>query len=276
MEYIWLVFILLFFVPILQRKATQFRRQRHISRLENKRDSRMILLVHRQEAMKLFGFPIMRYIDVDDAEEILKVVHMTGPEMPLDLVLHTPGGLVLPSLQIARAVKHHRGKVTAFVPHLAMSGGTLIALAADEIVMADHAVLGPVDPQINNYPAASIRNVVKHKSLEDIEDETLILEDVSSKAVRQLRSSIQELLPETMDAERKYDVADTLSRGSWTHDYPLHAEAMEAFGLNVNTDMPEEVFKLMTLYPQPSQSDTVEYTPLPRTPRRQSGENDRR
>ncbi len=55
--------------------------------------------------------------------------------MPLDLVLQTPGGLVLASLQIAQAIRDHRGKVTVFVPHYAMSGGTLIALAADEIAM---------------------------------------------------------------------------------------------------------------------------------------------
>src|SRR2546428_12353848 len=41
----------------------------------------------------------------------------TDPALPLDIVLHTPGGLVLASLQIARAVRHHKGKVTVFVPH---------------------------------------------------------------------------------------------------------------------------------------------------------------
>ena len=51
--------------------------------------------------------------------------------------------------------------MTAFVPHYAMSGGTLIALAADEIVMYEDAVLGPVDPQLGQYPAASILTVVR-------------------------------------------------------------------------------------------------------------------
>ena len=56
------------------------------------------------------------------------------------------------SEQIARAVSKHKGRVTVFVPHYAMSGGTLIALAADEIVMCKHAVLGPVDPQLGQHP----------------------------------------------------------------------------------------------------------------------------
>ena len=71
-------------------------------------------------------------------------------------ILHTPGGLVLASEQIAQALLRRTGRVTVFVPHYAMSGGTLIALAADEIVMDPNAVLGPVDPQIGEYPAASI------------------------------------------------------------------------------------------------------------------------
>src|SRR3981189_3711670 len=63
------------------------------------------------------------------------------------LVRHPPGGLVLAALQVARALGTHKAKVTVFVPHYAMSGGTLIALAADEIVMCEHSVLGPIDPQ---------------------------------------------------------------------------------------------------------------------------------
>jgi CheY-like chemotaxis protein len=39
--------------------------------------------------------------------------------LPLDIVLHTPGGLVLAALQIARAIRDHKAKVTVFVPHYA-------------------------------------------------------------------------------------------------------------------------------------------------------------
>ena len=108
---------------------------------------------------------------------------MTDREVPIDLILHTPGGLVLAALQIAQAIKKHKGKVTAFVPHYAMSGGTLISLAADEIVMSEHAVLGPVDPQLGKFPAASILKVLGKKPLKDIEDETLIMADQAEKAI---------------------------------------------------------------------------------------------
>ena len=67
-----------------------------------------------------------------------------------------------------------------FVPHYAMSGGTLIALAADEIVMDEHAVLGPGRSRSSDqYPAVSIVAAVERKPIERVSDETLILADMS-------------------------------------------------------------------------------------------------
>ena len=111
---------------MINQRLLEASRKRLIGRIERERKSRVVLLVHRQETMSLLGFPVFRYIDVDDSEEVIRAIHMTDPEIPLDLVLHTPGGLVLAATQIARAVLKRKGKVTVFVPHYAMSGGTLI------------------------------------------------------------------------------------------------------------------------------------------------------
>src|SRR5256885_1550811 len=157
---LWMFFLLSSLRAVLKQRFLEASRQRLIARLERQRNSRVILLVHRQETMSVLGFPVFRYIDVDDSEEVLRAIHLTDPQVPLDLVLHTPGGLVLASLQIGRAIHKHKGKVTAVVPHYAMSGGTLIALAADEIVMSEDAVVGPVDPQEGQYAAASVLKAV--------------------------------------------------------------------------------------------------------------------
>src|SRR3982074_2869831 len=152
----WLFFIFTAIQPMLRQRMLEAMRARKIAQLEGQRHSRVILLVHRQETMRLLGFPVMRYIDINDSEEVLRAVQMTDPAVPLDIVLHTPGGLVLAALQIAHAIRGHKAKVTVFVPHYAMSGGTLTALAADEIVMCEHSVLGPIDPQLEQLPAASL------------------------------------------------------------------------------------------------------------------------
>jgi ClpP class serine protease len=113
-----LILVVFFLVtPMIQRFATNYQRERAIRRLEEKRGSRVITLIHRQESISLLGLPISRYIDVDDSEAILRAVRLTPDELPMDLVVHTPGGLVLAAEQIAEALVRRKGRVTVFVPH---------------------------------------------------------------------------------------------------------------------------------------------------------------
>lgn len=264
-ELFWLFLIFIALQPFIKQKAMEFGRKRLLARLEQQRGSRMILLVHRQETMALLGFPIYRYIDIHDSEEIIRAIHLTDADVPLDLVLHTPGGLVLASLQIARALWKHPGKVTVFVPHYAMSGGTLIALAADEIVMSEHAVLGPVDPQVGQFPAASLLRAVAKKPVADLDDQTLILADQAEKAIAEVRAAIRELLEKKFSPAKAEELASLLSEGTWTHDYPITFETAQALGLPVSSEMPKEILELMRLFPQATrQVPAVEYLPLPR------------
>src|ERR1700720_1549032 len=217
-DVVWLFFIFSAIQPMLRQQMLEAMRVRKISQLERERKSRVILLVHRQETMRLLGFPIARYIDINDSEEVLRAIQMTDADVPLDLVLHTPGGLVLAALQIAKAVSEHKAKVTVFVPHYAMSGGTLIALAADEIVMSNHSVLGPIDPQLGESPAASLLKVVEQKPIAEIDDKTLILADVGRKAIVQLKGAATKLFSRRLPADQAEALAEKLSTGTWTHD----------------------------------------------------------
>jgi ClpP class serine protease len=149
-----------------------------------------------------------------------------------------------------------------------MSGGTLIAIAADAIVMSEHAVLGPLDPQIGGYPAPSLLKVVSTKPVQEIEDETLILADQAEKAIAQLRGGVTELLSDGMPAEKAGELAGVLTAGHWTHDYPITVETARQLGLEVSTEMPCEIVQLMALFPQPvQQRPTVEYVERPYTRR---------
>ncbi len=200
-DLVWLFFIFTAVQPMLRQQMLEAMRVRKISQIEQERKSRVILLVHRQETMRLLGFPVAGYIDINDSEDVLRAIQMTDVDVPLDLVLHTPGGLVLAALQIAKAVREHKARVTVFVPHYAMSGGTLIALAADEIVMCEHSVLGPIDPQLGESPAASLIAVVDKKPIAKVDDRTLILADVGRKAIAQVKQAAAELL--TPPTERR-------------------------------------------------------------------------
>ena len=257
---------MLFFVlwPQMQQRVLAYRRYAALQACEKRRGSRIITLIHRQESSGFFGMFARNYIDIEDSEAILRAIRLTSDDTPIDILLHTPGGLVLASEQIAMALVAHPAKVTAIVPHYAMSGGTLIALAADEILMDPHAVLGPVDPQLGQYPAASIIKVAEEKPIGRVDDNTLILADMSRKAILQTQNFVVKLLNKRMKPEDAESLGKMLTKGTWTHDYPITAEEATQLGLPINTDIENQVCDIMALYPQNNANRTsVQDIPLP-------------
>jgi ClpP class serine protease len=263
-QFFWILIVVFTLWPMVQQRTIERTRLKLIRTLEERRQSRLITLIHRQEAISFLGLPISRYINIEDSEQVLRAIYLTPPDMPIDIVLHTPGGLVLASEQIAHALMRHQAKVTVFVPHYAMSGGTMIALAADEIAMNCNAVLGPVDPQLGQYPAASILKAVEQKNVNRVDDNTLILADMAAKAMRQVEDFLTRLLADKMTPEAAKELARTLSEGRWTHDFPITCDRLKEMGLPVVPELPEEVYDLMELYPQPAQRrPSVQYIPVP-------------
>lgn len=255
--------------PIIQKRIVESKRVTAIRNFEQQRGSRVIILIHRQESISLFGIPLSRYISIEDSEQVLRAIRLTPPDVPIDLILHTPGGLVLATEQIARALVRHRGKVTVFVPHYAMSGGTMLAMAADEIVMDENAVLGPVDPQLGNVAAASVLAVVAQKPISEIDDQTLVTADLARKAIEQVQRFVRTLLEDNFPAQKispdNIDrIIEALTTGRVTHDYPVAVEEAKDLGLPVSLGMPISIYQLMDLYPQPMTGrPSVQYIPLP-------------
>lgn len=260
---IWIVVLFISLQPMIQKYILSRRRRGHIENIQKRTNSRVITMIHRQESGNLIGFRVNKHIDVEDAQTIIAAIERTPPNQPIDMILHTPGGLVLAAMQIARAVKAHPAKVTVHVPVMAMSGGTLIALAADEIVMGNFSVLGPIDPQIAGMPAASIVNAKKEKPIEHVSDLTLIFADLSKKAIEQIEIGAAELMADRVGDETATRIAHELATGKWTHDYAITSGHAERLGLPVTVGLLPEIVQLMRLYPQPLQlSPSVEYIPI--------------
>ena len=265
----WIFLAVLSFLPGLQKRQVESRRLQTLRAFEQQRRSRVILLVHRQESISLLGIPLSRYISIEDSEQVLRAIRFTPPDVPIDLILHTPGGLVLATEQIARALIRHKAKVTVFVPHYAMSGGTMLALAADEIVMDANAVLGPVDPQLGNMAAASVIKVVEQKPIDKIDDQTLIMADLSRKAIAQVQRFVYTLLKDDVPQqkiapENIEKIVEFLTTGQVTHDYPITVEEATDLGLPVTVGLPPTIYNLMELYPQPQGGrPSVQYIPMP-------------
>ena len=259
-SWLWVVLILIAVQPLIAQRLVAGARRRALARLSRKRDATVITLIHRQETISLLGVPLMRHIDIDDSESVLRAIRETPSGRSIEIVLHTPGGLVLAARQIAAALADHDGKVTAVVPHYAMSGGTMIALAADEILVDGHAALGPIDPQIGPWPAASLVSVAERPGPH--QDDTLLLADVGRKALHQVEVFAAKLLEQHMEPARARDVARILSSGLWTHDHPLLPAELAPLGLPMKIGVPEEERALLALYPQPrGRHSAVDYVP---------------
>ncbi|MBD3207721.1 hypothetical protein GF319_15435 [Candidatus Bathyarchaeota archaeon] len=268
---IWIIFLFFTLIyPRIQQSMLQSARENALKTLGRKRESNVITLIHRQETLSLFGLPLQRYIDIEDSEELLRAIRLAPDEEAIDLIIHTPGGIALAATQIAYALKEHKGKTTVMVPHYAMSGGTLIALAADEILMDKHAVLGPVDPQIGtqrgSYAAPSLLKVLDKKKTDEIDDDTLYLAEEAKKAIEQMRETVGELISDKYSEEQVENILNTLVMGKFTHDYPLTADKVcDLLGQCTVPELPAEVYNLMSYYKMGRQQRPgIEYVPMNR------------
>jgi ClpP class serine protease len=96
-------------------------------------------------------------IDDLDMNGFMSVLHGLDWTKGLDLILHTPGGNLAATEAIGEYLKtQFDNNIRVIVPHLAMSGGTLLAFASSTIIMGNHSSLGPIDPIINGMPAHGI------------------------------------------------------------------------------------------------------------------------
>ncbi|ABU81715.1 SDH family Clp fold serine proteinase [Ignicoccus hospitalis] len=272
----WLLLLTMITEPVLEYQRIKNARMNVLRRIEEKYGYRIITLIHRQERVGFFGIPFYRFIDVEDSEAVIRAIHNTPKDVPIMMILHTPGGMVLAASQIAKALHDHPAKKVAVVPHYAMSGGTLIALAADEIWMGPAAALGPLDPQVPvatpagpmHVPSPSVVKVAEEKGKE-ANEYFLVHADVAKKALNEMLEFVTYILKDKVGEEKAREIAEELVTGKYTHDHPLFYEDLVKLGLPVKKEVPEEVWALMELYPQAQpQRPGVEYLPVPAVPQK--------
>ena len=93
-----------------------------------------------------------------DKNGLMSTIHEMDRDKGLDLILHTPGGDMAATESLVDYLRQMFGKnIRAIIPQIAMSGGTMIALACKEIILGKHSNLGPIDPQHYGVPAHAIK-----------------------------------------------------------------------------------------------------------------------
>ena len=226
-------------------------RRRIISEIEQARGSRVITMIHKRELWTGPGED--PEIVLEDAETVLQQIRSTPPDCPIDLILHTPGGVALAAEMMSMAIKFHPEKVTVIVPFYAMSGGSLMSLAADKIIMERYSMLGPVDPQIptpdgNTWPAGSLESLVTLKPLQKVSDRMIVMADVAKLEIENAIAFVMWLLEDRMSNENARKVAEFFAHGYMSHSTPITLDVVKAVGLDAEEGVPEKVYELFRTF----------------------------
>ncbi|MEZ4450984.1 MAG: hypothetical protein R3B09_15995 [Nannocystaceae bacterium] len=155
------------------------------------------------------------------AGAVLSRLERLAESEPITIVLHTLGGCAVSSVMIAEAVRRFE-HVTAVVPYMALSGGTIIALAAGRIELGKNAALSAVDPMLGGVRA-------RH-----IPDDPPGLRETANEYEVAIRRHVRESLELRLGSPEAVDHALDLFMGlSSPHEWPIRAPALRALGLEV-------------------------------------------
>lgn len=196
-------------------------------------------------------------VNDSDKNAFMTAIHGMDRKRGLDLLLHTPGGDVAAAESLVRYLRSMFGHdIRAVIPQLAMSAGTMIACACQEIIMGLHSSIGPIDPQFRGMPAHGIVEEFR-RAKEEIEanpaniavwqpiiskyQPTLIGE--SEKAIAWSQEIVEEWLADGMFADlsktkakkKASEVVQALGDPQFTYSHSRHIdfEAAKKIGLRV-------------------------------------------
>lgn len=185
------------------------------------------------------------YLSLEQAFDILEQIRTTPKDIPIAVLLHTPGGEVLATELVAAALKDHPAPTTSYVPYMAMSGGTMVALATDRIIMGKHATLGPIDSQFAGYPAHSFTRLLKDKPVDKIGDQALLLAYIVETRMKTANKRARELVNKHHDRDGTHRAVDYLSSGELYHGERITLAQAQDLKLNVEGDCPREMFDIV-------------------------------
>jgi len=208
-----------------------------IREIEEERGTKVITLIHRKEPWGVEG-PV-----IEESERILQQIRETPPEKPIDLILHTTGASRFAAHMIAMALNFRKSKVTVIVPFYALSNGTLLALAGDEIMMEKYSILGTVEPHFGDMPAAAVMSITTRLPVEMVSDFMILLADRARMEIENTKGFLKWLLEKKMNSKQIDQVADFLVTGGVTLSTPITLDVVRAMGLKVN-QIPEKVYLL--------------------------------
>ncbi|MBR9826696.1 MAG: hypothetical protein GYB36_12995 [Alphaproteobacteria bacterium] len=197
-------------------------------------------------------------ITFDEAFEAVSAIRGATPRSKVVVVLHTLGGYARPAHMIALALKRHLKKsrqhnakrdpmVVAYVPYVAMSGGTMIALSADKISMDETASLGPIDTIYGGFPSEAYDELLKAKGVEATQDVLVMLAHEAQKYDRYAAKVARDIInpAHKAKADDPNALADYLTSGKLSHSEAISPKDARELGMNISTKIPEAIYALV-------------------------------
>lgn len=183
-------------------------------------------------------------------ETVINEIKDCNPECEnLFLLINSPGGLVQSSYKVARALRKNFKNILVFVPHVAASGGALVALTGNKIVMGMMSQLTPLDPHSDEVPALSVvrgfeqvTGFFKKTSEEDAPFSYKVLAkkydavqlDIAISSLELMKSYVKDILKDAGYLKEKVEeLSNVLVKGFYTHGDVIHLDKAKEIGLNV-------------------------------------------
>ena len=208
----------------------------------------------------------------DVIDPFVELLDLIGPVKRISLILHTSGGQTLAAWRLINLIRMFCDELEVLIPSKALSAGTLMSIGADKIVMTKQAVLGPIDPSINNplNPQVNIGGQNKQVSvsvesvrgylnlareelgIKDTQHLSRVLLDLSShihpvvlgdifRSTEQIRFLARKLLPRQVKDETSIkSIVNFLCADTGSHDYTI--DRREAAGLGLKVEKPSAEF----------------------------------
>jgi len=181
---------------------------------------------------------------------------------PFDLILHTPGGEVFAAMFISRMLKQYPGHIRTIVPMVCMSGGTLLALSTDELIMAPTSCLGPCDPQLGGIfrygSSKSWNKILKFKG-KKADDASISLAYTGKQYTKSIHDHLMNVVDFGLAPKAKKTFVDFITSGDVEHAYALTPVELTKFGFKIRKMTNQKFTEKMINFISKTGSEGVTY-----------------
>lgn len=225
-----------------------------ITSYQDEHDSEVMFIDHFEKSVSVFGsylYGSTTSLDKNDAINFLSKLRGIPSDKDLDIIIHTNGGSLFAAETIINAIFSRKGKVRIHIPYYACSAGTLIALAADEIIMHEHAYIGPIDPQYTmGISATSISKFDASSSTSWVGDVVQLMKSDSDRSITRVKGLVSKICSSRAIHDNEDDhLCDELASGKYNHDQPIFYRDIQEKKLlkNISIDIDKDIIKIFEM-----------------------------